>query len=363
MDSQRRSRWERCIYGRGQEAESFVQEHFGEQQRRAVLIAGAGFDPRSTILPALLAKTMGDRAQGILIREERPSPKHELISRAESNIKTMMELLPASQTTPIEVFALDGAVIGGREATKVVSAVDLTNITDIAVDFSALSKGIVFPIVRHLLMNALKVNIHLFVVDDPSTDDQIVAVGSDRAGLVHGFRGGWGLDSYQQAAKLWLPQLITRQKAILERIHLFVEPHDVSPILPFPASTPRLPDGLIEEYEQEFESIWRVDTRDIVYADEKNPLDLYRTILRLDDARKTVFQSTGGSMIVLSPIGSKALAIGALMAAVERDFPVVHVEAVSYDVDLKELQPVIEKPKELVHIWLSGEAYAEKVAV
>jgi hypothetical protein len=84
---------------------------------------------------------------------------------------------------------------------------------------------------------------------------------------------------------------------------------------------------------------------------------LYRTILRIDDARKRVFAETGGSQIILSPVGSKALAIGALMAALERDFTVMYVEALSYSVDFSRVVEVRERePAQVVHVWLYGEA-------
>jgi hypothetical protein len=73
---------------------------------------------------------------------------------------------------------------------------------------------------------------------------------------------------------------------------------------------------------EELEAGWEVDTRNIVYADEADPLDLYRTILRLDDLRKPVFKEVGGSLLVLSPLGSKIMALGALMGALERNLPV-----------------------------------------
>jgi hypothetical protein len=93
-----------------------------------------------------------------------------------------------------------------------------------------------------------------------------------------------------------------------------VEPRDTSPILPFPASDPRLGDALAAEYLTELETTWSVDTRNVVYAGEGDPVDLYRTILRPDDRRQPVFAETGGSMLVLSPLGSKVMALGALIA-------------------------------------------------
>ena len=104
---------------------------------------------------------------------------------------------------------------------------------------------------------------------------------------------------------------------------------------------------------------WSVDARDLVYADEKNPLDLYRTILRIDDARQRVFASVGGSQIILSPLGSKALSLGTMMAAIERDFAILHVEAIGYTLDAARADSVTTSD-ELVHIWLHGDAYGNQ---
>ena len=158
------------------------------------------------------------------------------------------------------------------------------------------------------------------------------------------------------AAKLWLPQLAAGRRAALGLLYDFVEPHDTCPILPFPAIDPRLGDALAEEYLTEMESTWSVDPRNIVYADEEDPLDLYRTILRLDDLRKPVFAETGGSMLVLSPVGSKVMALGALMAALERDLPVAHVKPIGYEFR-EDLPAEIEQPN-LMHIWLEGDVYS-----
>ena len=107
----------------------------------------------------------------------------------------------------------------------------------------------------------------------------------------------------------------------------------------------------------ELETPWSVDTRDIVYADEGNPLDLYRTVLRLDDLRKPVFAETGGSMLVLSPLGSKVMALGALMAALERDLPVAYLESISYE--LEAAAPEGIEQSNLIHIWLEGDVYPQ----
>ena len=55
------------------------------------------------------------------------------------------------------------------------------------------------------------------------------------------------------------------------------------------------------------------------------------------------------------------MSLGALMAAIERDFPVVYVEALNY-----KFTPSVDTHRfsddKLVHLWLKGEAYGETVA-
>jgi hypothetical protein len=352
----RQLRWDRCVNHRGEEAIAFLREFFVSKDRQLLVIGGGGFDPRSTnVCEQLLAIAGRERVRGYFIREERAGPHAELVRRAEANVARLGALMTC-QVVAIEIFATGGAVVGGRRAVLEVSRINFDGVTDVVVDLSALSVGVAFPVVRHLLERGLKANVHVMVTDETATDTEIVSTPSDSADTMAGFKGCFGLSEYAGAARLWLPQLVERRRVILERIHAHVRPDDVCPILPFPAVDPRRPDRLIAEYGEQFESVWEVDAHDLVYADEKNPLDLYRTILRMDELRARVFKDTGGSLTILSPMGSKVLAIGALMAAIERDFPVVHVEAVSYTADFALIDARRETRGDLVHLWLHGAA-------
>ncbi|MDD9981978.1 MAG: hypothetical protein OXU81_11575, partial [Gammaproteobacteria bacterium] len=242
----------------------------------------------------------------------------------------------------------------------------LEGITDVVIDVSALSVGTSFPIVRYFVERIVRrresANVHLFVAHDPYVDAGIRSRPSDTPGHVHGFKGRATLFGTDDSARLWLPQLAAGGRGALMKLYDFVDPHDTCPILPFPASDPPLGDVLAEEYltefgNTEFENTWSVDARNIVYADEGDPLDLYRTILGLDDLRQSVFSQTGGSMLVLSPLGSKVMALGVLMAALERDLPIVHLESIGYEVQ-KSVPETIDQPN-LIHIWLEGEAYPQ----
>ena len=198
----------------------------------------------------------------------------------------------------VEIFGPDGAAVGGRNAVKVVAQQHLDNVTDVIVDVSAMSTGTGFPIIRYFVeyiaRDPKSLNLHVFVVHEPRLDAKIRRVAGDVPGYVHGFKGRSTLSAAEGAARLWLPQLATGANVALGRLYNFVEPHDTCPILPFPAHDPRLGDALAEEYLTELENTWSVDAHNIIYADEGDPLDLYRTILRLDDLRAPVFAETGG---------------------------------------------------------------------
>jgi hypothetical protein len=361
----RARRWEPCVYHRGDYAETFLGQYFAQEGHSVLLVAGAGFDPRSIRIASLLPKSIRDTARVILLREERPNPAEPLLELAERHRDELMNAFPLAQERSIQIFAADNAIVGGREAAHLIKTDTVSGVTDIFVDMSALSIGVGFPIIKRCIQlisasEDLTANLHLVASHNPDIDDAVMSHPSDTVAPIHGFRGGLGLDDQSRAAMLWMPQLASGKHAVLHRIFQTLRSVQkdtvVCPILPFPSSRPRLPDELIEEYSEELQSAWSVDARDLVHADEKSPLDLYRTILRIDDARRRVFASVGGSQIILSPLGSKSLSLGALMAALERDFTILHVEAIGYTFDPTRADAA-STPDELVHIWLHGDAY------
>src|SRR5438105_1830628 len=103
--------WDPCVAHRGAEAVRFVQDFFSDAGRKILLIAGAGFDPRSTHVSKALAAVAHDRMMGTFIREERPDPDLALVQRAEANLSEMITLAANSTQLSVQVFAPDGAVV------------------------------------------------------------------------------------------------------------------------------------------------------------------------------------------------------------------------------------------------------------
>jgi hypothetical protein len=353
--------WDPCVTHRGNDVDTFLEDYFTSPDRNTLLIAGAGFDPRSTMLCKRLA-SITSKLHALYIQEIRPSPEEKLVRLAAENINILSRLTPNHNIIPFEVFGSDNAVVGGRNIVQKIHRESFGGYSDVLVDISAMSVGTSFPLIRYLIDRTMHSsgsrNLHLFVMSNAMLDESIVPIAGDTVGFVHGFRGGWALDENTSAAKLWLPQLALGRRSTLQHVYDFVAPQDTCPILPFPSAQPRLGDDLAEHYLPELESSWDVDPRNIIYAAEDDPLDLYRTILRIDDLRNPIFKEFGGSLLVLSPTGSKVLALGTLMAALERDFPIVYLESIGYNfIDAAAMSHRVPENVELIHIWLEGDAY------
>lgn len=361
-----KGRWsEKCVVHLDQEVLSFFKEHFKERHRACLVIGGAGFDPRSSEIIKDLHDVLGERLSAKLIKEERPDPDHRLVERADSNLEYIKRFCNKVVVDKVEIFAGDDAVIGGRNVIEVISKIDFSVYTDILIDLSALSMGISFPIVSFVYKTAkernIKVNVHLALLSNPDLDAAIKSEPNEKTSEIFGFKFQ-NLYGELEKASLWLPLLSENKQEVLKKIHATLSPHDICPILPFPSEEPKKGDriafqtynSLESEWGGLLDNEWELDPKNFVYADERTPLDIYRSILRIDDERKPVFETFGGSTTILSPLGSKIPAIGALMAAIERNFPVIYVESLKYVVDWSKVNDIVSGQSKMTHVWLYG---------
>ena len=214
------------------------------------LISGAGFDPRSTRFAEFLAAAAADRVSGIFLREQRPDPSPELVKSADITNGDCANLFRLARWNASRFSTLKHPLVGGEDVPAQ-HRFNLDGVTDIFVDFSALSVGVPFPIVKYRYER-----VRSWASHEPSsacsgratTDAAVKVSPCRRASPLHTFQGGRGLDEFPGAARLWLPQLGRGRREVLGLVISLSDPHAVCPILPFPAANPRYPDELIEDY-------------------------------------------------------------------------------------------------------------------
>lgn len=365
-----REHWTNCIAHSDDEVEEFVAEYFSDSTRSVLLVAGAGFDPRSRIVAEKLAAALGARMAAIFVREERPGADMALSTLADANETLLFSAVPNSEVIKIDVFAEDGAPVGGaRIASELAGRAIPDAITDVIVDLSALSIGIGFPAAKLLLERcerAKNKTFHLFIASSPEMDDRIRSESSDRPSPVRGFAPLADTNGDLDVAQVWIPQLARGLGQTLHRIGRQLQVRDfykVCPVLPFPARDPRRADDLVGEYEEQITQEWHVDPRDFIYASEWNPLDTYRRLSRLKLRFDRTMRGTFALQMILSPIGSKVMAAGALMAAIKHDMVVQYVETESYALestppDAADEEDAVQNDVSLVHVILAGPLYA-----
>lgn len=355
-------RWDPCVVLGPGEFAHFLGGHLNRDDRQILLVGGAGFDPRAMEAAKRLMECKACSVDAVFFREERLMDQPVLRPRADESQKRLSAIFPSATFPRIEIIPDGVTAIGGRRAVGALSSRDFASYTDVFVDISALSCGVYFSLIAFFVAQCGRhagLNLHVLVAEQPKFDHKINGIPSDKAAMLHGFKGEQSLDSNEEQALLWIPTLAPGNAASLDKVYQFIHrkdtPIDVCPLMPFPGSDPRLPDRLYEEYYLSLRT-WNVDPRNFLYAAESDPLDSYRAIHQLVSQRASLFADLGGSQVVLSPLGNKMLSVGTMLAAIELQLPVAMVESVGYD-EQSDAGTVAEGA-ELTQLWLCGDAYA-----
>ena len=361
---------------RGPRFMEFWNRRYSQNENRLLLIAGLGFDPRATqVLRALIesrpACTLDVR---LLHYDEGPDSVSQQYAAAVAGNRQMFEQLirehgGALQNVIVPVVE-DNRRVGGRRIGALAVAAGFHGYADVMVDISALPRTLYFPLLRYLLQLSDKrhlagseegtapANLHVGLFEAPALDAQIFEELTERAEYIAGFGGTVDLQQDEDMPRVWAPVLgegqIEALKLIEQKISILENAPEICPVLPFPAVNPRRGDQLLVEYRSLFDS-WRVDLRNIIYASEHNPFDVYRQLCRLHDQYSRALGPLRGAKMIVSAHSSKLLSLGALLAAYDRpEIAVAHVEAQGYHVGADLAAPL---DGELCSIWIAGEPY------
>lgn len=102
----------------------------------------------------------------------------------------------------------------------------------------------------------------------------------------------------------------------------------------------------------------RVDPRNIIYASEHNPFEVYRQIRMAAVQYHHVLGLVGGCKVALSALCSKLMSLGVLLVGYELkagnslQIGIAHIECQGYDTP----DSVVPSP-EPVGLWLAGVCY------
>ena len=156
---------------------------------------------------------------------------------------------------------------------------------------------------------------------------------------------------------VWAPVVGERSQEALRVVHDLLQPDEVCPVLPFPARDPRRADALLLEHQTVLFDSFQVTPSNIVFADERNPFDLYKTLCRLNRVYKSALKPLGPPSVQLSSHSSKLLSLGVLLAAFEQEMPLAAAATTGYQVAAGVNLMEFSGSNRLGCLWLAGEPY------
>lgn len=365
-------RWSTYFLRKGDEFSNFWKSYLSSK-KDVLFVISSGFDPRMCTGIEELLKFGGDNTKECIKieideGESSPSRKHgDLIA---ANNKKLESLIPPDKikTEPVQMWSADRRRrIGSRQVANIFDLPLLIKYSDIVIDISAMPKGIYFPIIGKILntldnsTSDFTPNLHVIVSENVKLDSKITDEEIDEsANYMHGFTGTLENESTANLPKVWIPILGEKQNQQLDRIYTLVDPDEICPMLPMPSVVPRRNDNLLLEHREFLFDTLRVESRNFIHVAEQNPFEVYREIHKTVKHYNLAFETLGGCKVVISPLSSKLLSIGALLAAYElknkgQNVGIAYVEANGYSISGDITTESMNN--ELSTMWLTGDCY------
>ncbi len=330
-----------------------------------LVVVGSGFDPRAAVVLERLTRATARRIDGLMLELPEDATDLDVRPRAHANRDRIAELI-AQTGGGLTIQGLreynDPKSLGRLISRSFQSAGHLERYDEIVIDISALPRSIFFPLVRGVLERAhlpaghdarWAGHLHVAVCENPEADEGILEEGTSPMAPIGGFSGARGQET--PATTIWVPVLGEGAYARVHRLHEELEYDEVCPVLPLPSRDPRRGDKLVLEYRRLlFEEI-EIEPRNIIYAAERNPFDLYRTLDRLYERYRQSLSPLGAVSMVLSSHSSKLLSVGVLLTAYQHNLEVQHVGPGSYG--LTGDAEALRAHDEIFDLWLTGEPY------
>ncbi len=358
---------------------AFWRGHLEMPGRRLLFIVGAGFDPR-VIGPAReIISCAPDVARKCFAIDmsEGYGTDEAASNLGARNRAGLHEIFPGDSLEIRHLITTDTDGIRDVSRSAAVLFADLAtwigDYTDVIVDISALPRLVYLTLLNTLLTHLVQaeadaplgsaVNLHVVyaesaVIDKAITkfeiDTDLAPIQSLAIRLDEEASFSWPV--------VWFPMLAEDVLEQLTRIGERTNPDEICPVLPVQSADARRGDNIIQTLGEFLFDRYNVDNRDILRATEWNPFQLYRSLMQTMARYEESLRFFGGVRFVLSPLSSKGLSIGCLLAAFEKRATgdrasvrvgMAHVESRRYEA----ANLPADAQYELISAWIAGECY------
>jgi len=374
-------RWKNYILNKKSEKCIDFWGNYLKETKDLLYIHGLGFDPRTLNGIKTIYNIDGIGKRDVLSvryfqsQEEKDSNNtSEEVKQHETELVNFLEAVNNSIRNIVPIITrAEQKSIASITAHNVIENIEQINsYSDVIVDISAMPRGVFIPLLHKILKIIdnhpdFKVNLHVVVTENYLLDSKIEDEGVEQsAEFIHGL-SIHDLAINQKFKEVWIAILGEKQLEQYDKIRSSVNPVSTCAILPFPSKDLRRGDDLINHYQDKLLNDRDFDVKNIIYADEQNPFQVYRLIRNTIERHSLSLNIFGGTKIIVSALSSKLLTVGAFLAVYEtKSFEnkrkdlrigIKHVDSISHKfVDQKDKQEIL-KSNELFHMWIAGEPY------
>ncbi len=368
-----RMRWDPYVLARDGEFEDFWRGHLSDRARRTLLVLGRGFDVRTIEAARRLKAAGADLRAWMLAFDTGLGESAGRAALTAANQASLEALLGADRVdvTRIAIGGQTGAPVTSLNTRRVIGArEDISRYDDVVVDISAMPRMVALTTIAKLLndldriaaQGGPNVNLHVTVAESVSADLG-AARGTlrDSVSMVQGFSGKLNAQGSETLPRVWLPVLGEAQRERLELIHGLLDPDEICPVVPFPSREPRRGDEIIAEHRGTLFDDFQVEPSNILLASEYNPFEAYKQIFLAMDRYRRALNVLGGCKAFVSPLSSKLLSVGVLLACYDHrsgdvagqrlDVGIPYVETADYGDPIQSSS----QPFELYSMWIRGE--------
>lgn len=388
--------WDHYVFRRGNGVHELWDRLHDNRPMRVLYIAGRGFDVRAqAVMREYVAslQSAGTRlvdAKLLLIGFGSYELETDVRALTEENAAALQAIfapLGSVQTIAMGGSGPEDGDIGASNflrlgVQQVLAAV--TDQTDIILDVSSLPRVVYLALLTSLLQKLVPdkqikcnephplaangVNFQVLVAEDARLDGMIIAEDpSNELVQIPGFSGAFHAESVQDWPLVWFPILGENRVNQLQKVlasSVISATAEICPVIPHPSKNPRRADDLLVEYLEPLFKSRQTPTSNIVYVHESNPFEAYRQLLSAMRRYQHSMNVLGNCRLVVTPLGSKLVTVGAGLACFEMrpaDVNATYRVAVPL-ADPKRyvasVQSLKDSKPEISALLLTGEAYS-----
>jgi hypothetical protein len=337
--------WQNYVFRRKRQVLELWEEMFAGRKAKVLYIAGCGFDVRVTaVLKQFLDTATGssfeiDRVTLALIQFNGYELDADLRDQTRQNSDELRRMfggmgdivdVPLTLASEEPDYRVSHALQAGTRAILAL----IQGHTDVLLDVSSLPRVVYLALMTGILdaliedresigaLEASGVNFQVLVAEDANLDALIRSEDpTEDLVMIPGFGGGIKVESMATWPVVWFPILGERRIAQFAKVASLAEiPADaeICPVLPHPSRDPRRGDALLVEYRQElFGANPSIPLAGVMYAHESNPFEAYRQIRSAIQQYRETLKLLDGCRILVTPLSSKLMTIGAGLACYE----------------------------------------------